>query len=159
YCSARRSSTAGTVKSSTPKSLGPNGSSSSGRRVGLTLGGVAEVRWRRLLARIEAVRPTANGSIVLCPFGRQVRVLQVFHVLPGEEVLLDHLLLQRQELGGAAGGHVAGVARLANGSLGVEVIGVVLVDRCLPGDLDGGHQLAREANESQPQRVVVVDDL
>ena len=62
-------------------------------------------------------------------FGRQVRLLQVFHVLPGEEVLLDHLLLERKEFRRAAGGRVAGVARLPDGGLGVEVVRVILVDR------------------------------
>src|SRR5262249_1786088 len=145
YCSARRSSTAGTVNRSTPKSEGPKGppirppSGFGGSGVWLTVGGVPKVVGRGLHTRVEALRPTAQGRIVMRLFGRQVGLLQVFHVLPGEEVLFDDLLLQRQEFGGAAGGHVAGVAGLADRSLGVEVVGVVLVDRCLPGDLDGGH--------------------
>ena len=130
-----------------------------GRRVGLTVGGVTEVAWRRLLARVKPVRPAAQRGIVVGLFGCQVRLLQVFHVLPGEEVLLDDLLLQRKELRRAAGGRVAGVARLADGGLRIEVVGVVLVDRGLSGDLDGGHQFAGEADDSQAQRVVVVNDL
>src|SRR5271168_3901457 len=70
YCSARRSSTAGTVKRSAPKSEGPKGalrikppSGLGGRRVGLTLGGVTEVVGRGLRARVEAVRPAAKGGI------------------------------------------------------------------------------------------------
>src|SRR5271168_5619489 len=109
YCSARRSSTAGTVNRSTPKSEGPQGrprlrrigfqSGSGSARVGLAVGGIPEVVARGLLARVEAVRPAAKGRIVVRLFGRQVGLLQVFHVLPGEEVLLDDLLLQRQEFG------------------------------------------------------------
>ena len=117
-----------------------------GRRVGLTVGGVAEVFRRALLARVEAVRPASQRRVVVRLFGCEIRLLQVLHVLPGEEVLFDDFLLQRQELGGAAGGHVTGVTGLTDGSLGVEVVGVVLVDRRLAGDLDGGHQVAGEAN-------------
>ena len=41
---------------------------------------------------------------------------------------------------GAAGRLVAGVAGFANRRLGVEVVGVVLVDRGLTGHLDGRHE-------------------
>src|SRR5947209_4543261 len=120
--SARRSSTAGTVKRSTPKSTGlmgfppqtgaaPAGKrgirpplSFRGRRVRLTVWGVSEVGGRALFARVEAVRPAAKGRVVMCLFRSEVRLLQVFHVLPGKEVLLDDFLLQGQEPCGAAAG-------------------------------------------------------
>src|ERR1700728_3630350 len=102
-------------------------SGSCSRRVRITVGGVAEVVPRGLFTRVEAMRPAPQRGIVVGFFRCKVRLLQILHVLPGEEVLLDHLLLQRKELGGTAGGRVAGVTGLANGSLGIEVIGVVLV--------------------------------
>lgn len=66
----------------------------------------------------------------------------VLHVLPSEEVLFNDLLLQYQGLGNTAGGHIADVSKLVHRSLHVkriEVVGVILVDQCLPDDLDGGY--------------------
>src|SRR6202789_463411 len=133
YCSARRSMTAATLnrwafrRKRVPPQPARGTSGSCSRRVRITVGGVAEVVARGLFARVEAMRPPSQRGVVVRLFRCQIGLLQILHVLPGEEVLLDHLLLQRQELGGAAGGRVAGVTGLANGSLGIEVIGVVLV--------------------------------
>src|SRR5271170_2482779 len=134
-------------------------SGSCSRRVRITVGGVAEVLGGAFFTWVKAMRPAPQRRVVVRLFGSEVRLLQVLHVLPGEEVLFDDFLLQRKELGGTAGWLVTGVSRLADRGLGVEVVGVVLVYGCLPGDLDGGHQFAGETDETQPQRVVVVDDL
>src|SRR4030088_3061550 len=69
YCSARRSSTAGTVNDSTPKSEGPKGplirlpAGLGGGRVRLTLGGVPEIGRRGLHAPAEASRPAAHAPL------------------------------------------------------------------------------------------------
>src|SRR3984885_6876673 len=115
-------------------------SGSCSRRVRITVSGVAEVVTRSLFTRVEAMRPATQRRVVVRLFRCQIGLLQILHVLPGEEVLLDHLLLQRQELGSAAGGRIAGVAGFANGRLGIEIVGVVLVDRSLPGTLYVGPQ-------------------
>src|ERR1700722_3001783 len=95
-------------------------SGSCSRRVRITVGGVAEVVPRSLFTRIEAMRPATQRGVVVRLFRCEIGLLQVLHVLPGEEVLLDHLLLQRQELGGAAGGRITGVSGVANGRLGIK---------------------------------------
>ncbi|WP_165849894.1 hypothetical protein [Mycobacterium uberis] len=56
--------------------------------------------------------------------------------------MFNDLLLQYQGLGNTAGGHIADVSKLVHRSLHVkriEVVGVILVDQCLPDDLDGGY--------------------
>src|ERR1700730_3184507 len=101
-------------------------SGSCSRRVRITVGGVAEVVTRSLFTRVEAMCPASQRGVVVRLFRCEIGLLQILHVLPGEEVLLDHLLLQRQELGGASGGGVAGAAGLRTGARGLKVVGVIL---------------------------------
>src|SRR4051812_30347855 len=100
-------------------------------------GVVTEVFVGSRRTRVEPMRPSTQGRVVACLLRSEVGLLQVFHVLPGEEVLLDDLLLESHEAGGLAGGSVAGVSGFAPGCLRIEVVGVVLVDRGLAGDLHG----------------------
>ena len=57
------------------------------------------------------------------------------------------------------GRDVARVALLAPAGHGEEVVGVLLVDRRVAGDLHRGQHLRREADESDAQAEGVVDDL
>src|ERR1700722_2063896 len=77
-------------------------SGSCSRRVRITVGGVAEVVPRGLFTRVEAMRPATQCGVIVRLFRCEIGLLQILHVLPGEKVLLDHLLLQRQEFGGAS---------------------------------------------------------
>src|SRR5689334_6496187 len=83
------------------------------RRIGRTLCGVPEVGRSWMLGRVEPVRPPPQCGVVPGLLGGEVGLLEVLHVLPGEEVLLDDLLLELQELFGAARRLVAGVTGFA----------------------------------------------